>query len=123
MHQATNVPVEGCIWERANELVKQHWFLKFHRQIYIIFFAVGPPHDNRNECNLGGSVSPTRDPRTGRCICKEEATGDQCDQCKPNSFYMSEKNADGCLSCFCSGVTRDCDSSNYYRTQVRLCTL
>lgn len=51
-------------------------------------------------------------------ILQDFATGSTCNQCKANTFYLNSKNSQGCISCFCSGVTDQCDSSRYYRQQV-----
>uniref|UniRef100_A0A4W6FLZ6 Heparan sulfate proteoglycan 2 n=1 Tax=Lates calcarifer TaxID=8187 RepID=A0A4W6FLZ6_LATCA len=45
--------------------------------------------------------------------------GSSCSSCKPGTFNLSKANKDGCLSCFCMGVTQQCSSSTYYRDQVR----
>ncbi|KAG5281836.1 hypothetical protein AALO_G00049330 [Alosa alosa] len=54
----------------------------------------------------------------GACRCKANVEVPYCDRCKPNSFYLSPLNKDGCLSCFCMGIVQKCDSSNYYRDVV-----
>ncbi|XP_069692113.1 basement membrane-specific heparan sulfate proteoglycan core protein isoform X26 [Periplaneta americana] len=69
-------------------------------------------------CNAAGSVSPEPDPSSGHCICKDYTTGPTCDQCKPNTFHLDTSNQFGCIQCFCSGVTGQCLSSNWYRQQV-----
>ncbi|PNF14537.1 hypothetical protein B7P43_G15031, partial [Cryptotermes secundus] len=73
-------------------------------------------------CNAAGSVSPVPDPATGRCICKDYTTGPTCNQCKPNNFHLDASNQFGCIQCFCSGVTGQCLSSNWYRQQVSVPT-
>ncbi|VDP08630.1 unnamed protein product, partial [Soboliphyme baturini] len=72
-------------------------------------------------CNPAGSLSPYAD-ASGNCRCKQYATGRRCDVCTPDSFNLDEQNPEGCLRCFCSGVTRDCSSSDYYVQQVTLQT-
>uniref|UniRef100_A0A914VQP3 Laminin EGF-like domain-containing protein n=1 Tax=Plectus sambesii TaxID=2011161 RepID=A0A914VQP3_9BILA len=57
---------------------------------------------------------PTAGP-DGRCQCKAYVTGPNCDQCIANSFHFSPANPQGCIPCFCSGVTQDCSSSSWYR--------
>ncbi|KAK8750302.1 hypothetical protein OTU49_014768 [Cherax quadricarinatus] len=69
------------------------------------------------ECDPAGSHFIRADPNTGLCHCKEFVTGPKCDQCKPDSFYLNENNRDGCIECFCMGITRQCTSSNWYRQQ------
>lgn len=44
--------------------------------------------------------------------------GPTCSSCKPGNFHLSAENKDGCLSCFCMGVTQQCFSSTYYRDLV-----
>uniref|UniRef100_A0A8D3EB01 Heparan sulfate proteoglycan 2 n=1 Tax=Scophthalmus maximus TaxID=52904 RepID=A0A8D3EB01_SCOMX len=44
--------------------------------------------------------------------------GPSCSNCKSGTFHLSQENKDGCLSCFCMGVTQQCSSSTYYRDQV-----
>uniref|UniRef100_A0A8C5CWQ2 Heparan sulfate proteoglycan 2 n=1 Tax=Gadus morhua TaxID=8049 RepID=A0A8C5CWQ2_GADMO len=57
----------------------------------------------------------------GRCIPNREySLLTQCDQCKPGSFHLTEGNAEGCMQCFCMGVTKECASSSWSRDQVRL---
>lgn len=46
--------------------------------------------------------------------------GQYCSTCKTGAFHLSQENKDGCLSCFCMGVTQQCSSSTYYRDLVRL---
>ena len=54
-----------------------------------------------------------------RCV-QNNVAGAQCDQCKPGSFHLTEGNAEGCLQCFCMGVTKECASSSWSRDQVGL---
>ncbi|KJH47265.1 laminin B [Dictyocaulus viviparus] len=56
----------------------------------------------------------------GRCECKAYAQGPNCDQCPPHSFHMSSTNPQGCIPCFCSGVTQQCQSSSYRRQLVEI---
>ncbi|XP_029051246.2 basement membrane-specific heparan sulfate proteoglycan core protein isoform X2 [Osmia bicornis bicornis] len=70
----------------------------------------------RQQCDPEGSISSVVDPLTGKCRCKQYATGITCNQCKANTF----KNQFGCTSCFCMGITNKCVSSNWYRNDVRV---
>ncbi|XP_029102224.1 basement membrane-specific heparan sulfate proteoglycan core protein isoform X4 [Scleropages formosus] len=54
----------------------------------------------------------------GECRCKMNVEGRTCSRCKPGHFHLSADHKDGCLSCFCMGVTQQCSSSNYYRDLV-----
>lgn len=69
-------------------------------------------------CDPLGSLAP-KPGAYGRCVCKEYVQGPQCNDCKPHSFFLNPANPHGCLPCFCSGVTKDCDSSNYFVTQEK----
>ncbi|XP_053705091.1 basement membrane-specific heparan sulfate proteoglycan core protein isoform X1 [Synchiropus splendidus] len=68
-----------------------------------------------SKCDDRGSVSSS----SRLCSCKNNVVGAQCDQCKPGFFHLSESNPDGCLQCFCMGVTKQCSSSVWNRDQVR----
>ncbi|CAI5441954.1 unnamed protein product [Caenorhabditis angaria] len=72
------------------------------------------------KCDTTGSVSPYPN-HYGQCECKPQVTGPNCDQCKPGSFHLSPKSPEGCLKCFCFGITNQCRSSGYYRTKDAAC--
>uniref|UniRef100_A0A3P8QUC0 Heparan sulfate proteoglycan 2 n=1 Tax=Astatotilapia calliptera TaxID=8154 RepID=A0A3P8QUC0_ASTCA len=55
---------------------------------------------------------------SGVCNCKMNVEGQYCSTCKTGAFHLSQENKDGCLSCFCMGVTQQCSSSTYYRDLV-----
>ncbi|KAI1726706.1 immunoglobulin domain-containing protein [Ditylenchus destructor] len=71
------------------------------------------------QCSSVGAISvqPSYD---GRCQCKQNTVGATCDRCAPGSFQMSPNNPQGCLKCFCSGVTNQCDSSSLRRCTVEI---
>ncbi|XP_033097920.1 basement membrane-specific heparan sulfate proteoglycan core protein-like [Anneissia japonica] len=76
-------------------------------------------------CDLDGSINNNcleergDIPRT-LCPCKTFVTGDRCDQCQPKYYNLAASNPDGCLRCFCMGVTSDCNSSPYFRDRIYL---
>ncbi|XP_032663569.1 basement membrane-specific heparan sulfate proteoglycan core protein-like isoform X7 [Odontomachus brunneus] len=72
------------------------------------------------QCDPNGSLSPNADLHTGRCHCKEYATGLTCNQCKANTFNLASTNQFGCIACFCMGITNRCISSNWYRNEIRV---
>ncbi|XP_045130066.1 basement membrane-specific heparan sulfate proteoglycan core protein-like isoform X13 [Portunus trituberculatus] len=82
------------------------------------YWDCGDGSDERfcsGQCDPAGSIEAN--PIYGNCQCKEFVTGPRCDQCKENSFYLSERNKEGCIPCFCMGITSSCSSSNLYRQQ------
>lgn len=42
------------------------------------------------------------------CHCKAHVTGDRCDRCAAGHFGLSEELEEGCLKCYCSGVSDIC---------------
>uniref|UniRef100_A0A8D2Q521 Heparan sulfate proteoglycan 2 n=1 Tax=Varanus komodoensis TaxID=61221 RepID=A0A8D2Q521_VARKO len=71
----------------------------------------------RCHCDLDGSVSGQCD-ADRRCQCKANVEGPSCGTCRPHHFHLSADNPDGCLPCFCMGVTQQCSSSTHYRHVV-----
>ncbi|KAL3861185.1 hypothetical protein ACJMK2_007245 [Sinanodonta woodiana] len=69
-------------------------------------------------CDPRGSLSTRPDPVTRQCTCKANINGPLCDSCKPNSFYLSDQYPDGCINCFCMGVSRTCQSTTWNRATV-----
>ncbi|XP_066547238.1 basement membrane-specific heparan sulfate proteoglycan core protein isoform X4 [Amia ocellicauda] len=55
---------------------------------------------------------------SGRCHCKMHVEGPRCGSCKQGHFHLSADQREGCLSCFCMGITQQCSSSSYYRDLV-----
>nr|XP_046254096.1 basement membrane-specific heparan sulfate proteoglycan core protein isoform X4 [Scatophagus argus] len=68
-----------------------------------------------SRCDNRGIISSSSRP----CSCKNNVAGALCDECKPGFFHLSEANPEGCLRCFCMGVTKQCASSTWSRDQVR----
>ncbi|XP_060907751.1 laminin subunit alpha-2 isoform X3 [Labrus mixtus] len=75
------------------------------------------PQCTQCECNAAGSDSQTCDvergacacaDRTGKCSCKANVEGDNCDRCKPDTFGLSVRNPLGCSKCYCYGLTPYC---------------
>ncbi|XP_030612396.1 laminin subunit alpha-1 [Archocentrus centrarchus] len=46
---------------------------------------------------------------TGNCVCKPGVSGRRCEECVSGWFSLSAENPDGCLQCFCSGLSQDCE--------------
>ncbi|XP_058574713.1 basement membrane-specific heparan sulfate proteoglycan core protein isoform X10 [Neofelis nebulosa] len=65
-------------------------------------------------CDPKGSIGSQCD-AAGQCYCKAQVEGLTCSHCRPHHFYLSASNPDGCVPCFCMGVTQQCVSSSYSR--------
>ncbi|XP_059491072.1 basement membrane-specific heparan sulfate proteoglycan core protein isoform X8 [Neocloeon triangulifer] len=72
----------------------------------------GSPTPSRCECDPRGTINNRC--RNGICECKTNVDGDRCNRCRRGSFALSEKLPSGCLECFCSGVSQECQSSSLY---------
>uniref|UniRef100_A0A0A9YRP0 Basement membrane-specific heparan sulfate proteoglycan core protein n=1 Tax=Lygus hesperus TaxID=30085 RepID=A0A0A9YRP0_LYGHE len=72
----------------------------------------------RSECSEAGSRS-IYPQSSGTCDCKRYVTGPRCDQCAKDSFFLSSQNENGCIKCFCMGITKDCRSSDLYRDTIQ----
>ncbi|XP_078095298.1 basement membrane-specific heparan sulfate proteoglycan core protein isoform X4 [Mustelus asterias] len=68
-------------------------------------------------CDWRGSIGGNCD-ATGHCQCKPNVQGRTCDTCKAGYFYLSAESREGCLPCFCMGVTQQCSSSSYFRRLI-----
>ncbi|XP_054464444.1 basement membrane-specific heparan sulfate proteoglycan core protein isoform X3 [Anoplopoma fimbria] len=73
------------------------------------------PNTPNQSCDNRGTISTRGRP----CSCKNNVAGALCDECKAGFFHLSETNPEGCLRCFCMGVTKQCASSTWNRDQVR----
>uniref|UniRef100_A0A8C1JKE0 Heparan sulfate proteoglycan 2 n=1 Tax=Cyprinus carpio TaxID=7962 RepID=A0A8C1JKE0_CYPCA len=67
------------------------------------------------KCDNRGTINPISKP----CNCKANVVGGLCDECKNGAFNLAADNPEGCLQCFCMGVTKQCASSTWSRDQVR----
>ncbi|XP_045441010.1 basement membrane-specific heparan sulfate proteoglycan core protein isoform X8 [Pipistrellus kuhlii] len=65
-------------------------------------------------CDPQGSISSQCD-AAGQCQCKARVQGPTCNHCQPHYFHLSASNPDGCLPCFCMGISQQCASSSYTR--------
>ncbi|KAK3104524.1 hypothetical protein FSP39_004009 [Pinctada imbricata] len=71
------------------------------------------------QCDARGTVPNTQcDPVSRQCQCKAHARGLRCSSCAAGYFNLASDNSQGCLECYCSGVTDQCSSSSYYRDRV-----
>ncbi|XP_031421931.1 basement membrane-specific heparan sulfate proteoglycan core protein isoform X8 [Clupea harengus] len=72
--------------------------------------------NSNSKCDNRGTVSSTN---SRPCQCKANVAGALCDECKVGAFHLSGVNPEGCMRCFCMGVTKQCASSSWTRDQVR----
>ncbi|XP_072442898.1 basement membrane-specific heparan sulfate proteoglycan core protein isoform X5 [Chiloscyllium punctatum] len=70
-----------------------------------------------SNCDSRGTESA--ESYAGSCVCKANVVGRLCNQCAPGSFNLDDANLDGCLKCFCMGISKECASSSWHRDQVR----
>uniref|UniRef100_A0A3P8XGZ4 Laminin, gamma 3 n=1 Tax=Esox lucius TaxID=8010 RepID=A0A3P8XGZ4_ESOLU len=78
------------------------------------FHSLGPGGCRPCDCDPRGSVEVCS-ASDGGCHCKANVEGQSCDRwCKPGSFNLQENSPAGCMSCFCSGHSLACRSSDYH---------
>ncbi|KAK9869716.1 hypothetical protein WA026_003454 [Henosepilachna vigintioctopunctata] len=68
------------------------------------------------QCDPRGSIS--NECYNGVCTCKPNVEGNMCDRCRHGTFGLNSSAIDGCQSCFCSGVARECSESSFYVEQI-----
>ncbi|XP_037037177.1 basement membrane-specific heparan sulfate proteoglycan core protein isoform X11 [Bradysia coprophila] len=69
----------------------------------------------QSHCDARGTY---RTHANGVCECKKHVTGARCDQCSASSFNLNAISPTGCTDCFCTGVSKSCTSSSYYRDSI-----
>jgi len=70
-------------------------------------------------CDARGSMS-AQCPLSGFCDCKQNVEGRNCNRCKPGTFGLGLDDSEGCLNCFCSGVTDECSEARLYWSTLRM---
>ncbi|XP_066593540.1 basement membrane-specific heparan sulfate proteoglycan core protein [Prorops nasuta] len=78
----------------------------------------GNETDTTESCNCNEAGSLSRYCVSGRCECKRNVEGPECNRCRPATFGLSTANVDGCNECHCSGVTDQCHESSLYIQQI-----
>ncbi|KAL9883916.1 terribly reduced optic lobes isoform 28-T30 [Glossina fuscipes fuscipes] len=76
-----------------------------------------PPPDNQTSCSYCNQAGTTSCDN-GYCYCKPNVQGNRCDQCRPGTFGLSERNPDGCKECYCSHKSTTCTSASLYRQLI-----
>ena len=69
-------------------------------------------------CSVEGSISSVCDASSGQCICKNNTISLLCDQCKAGTFHLENTNQNGCLNCYCMGITNNCTMAAGSRIRV-----
>ncbi|XP_044017592.1 basement membrane-specific heparan sulfate proteoglycan core protein-like isoform X4 [Aphidius gifuensis] len=67
-------------------------------------------------CNPAGTMQDSY--LVGRCECKLNVEGAECNRCRPGTFGLSSDNINGCNQCYCSGVTDQCHESSLFIQQI-----
>ncbi|XP_059501383.1 laminin subunit alpha-2 isoform X3 [Stegostoma tigrinum] len=80
------------------------------------FGFTGFPNCIPCSCSIDGSLND--DPCIGSCVCKANTEGENCAQCKAGFFNLRSENYYGCERCFCSGVSSDCECSQWRYSNV-----
>nr|XP_042896680.1 basement membrane-specific heparan sulfate proteoglycan core protein [Parasteatoda tepidariorum] len=78
-----------------------------------------PAIETSCKCDSRGSLGLECDYRNN-CPCKPNVQGRNCNRCKEGFFNLESRNPEGCAPCFCFGVTQQCSSSSYYRSQIAM---
>lgn len=74
------------------------------------------PRPEPCRCSAAGSRSTSC--IDGRCECKRNVEGPECNRCRPSTYGLRAENIDGCIECYCSGVTDQCHESTLYVQQI-----
>lgn len=80
------------------------------------FVHADPVSPGRRFAGTGAQTDPV--PTLFPLCAQNNVAGARCDECKPGFFHLSGANPDGCLRCFCMGVTKQCASSTWSRDQA-----
>lgn len=49
---------------------------------------------------------------------QKHVEGSKCDSCKRSFFNLQSDDPQGCVPCFCFGVSADCKCADYYKEIV-----
>ncbi|XP_023290722.1 basement membrane-specific heparan sulfate proteoglycan core protein [Orussus abietinus] len=77
-----------------------------------------PRGSSQYKCNCTRAGSRDTSCVNNQCECKANVEGPNCDRCRPSTFGLSESNIDGCIDCYCSGVTDQCHESSLFIQQI-----
>ncbi|CAH1980446.1 unnamed protein product [Acanthoscelides obtectus] len=71
----------------------------------------GYPRCEACACDDKGTAPNANKCVADTCQCKVHVEGRFCDRCKPGYFGLRSNLEEGCLSCYCSGITSLCESA------------
>uniref|UniRef100_A0A0K0F7N6 Laminin subunit alpha-5 (inferred by orthology to a human protein) n=1 Tax=Strongyloides venezuelensis TaxID=75913 RepID=A0A0K0F7N6_STRVS len=71
------------------------------------------PYCSECNCDTRGTTPDICNSETSECICKKNVGGRNCNHCLRGTFDLTDKNPEGCSSCFCFGTTDSCISSMF----------
>ncbi|XP_050682975.1 basement membrane-specific heparan sulfate proteoglycan core protein isoform X5 [Leptidea sinapis] len=74
-----------------------------------------PDTGNQLSCNCDPRGEALPCDENGYCNCKQNVEGESCDRCRVGTFGLDASNPEGCLECFCSGVTKNCQQANHFK--------
>lgn len=63
------------------------------------------------QCSSAGSLHTACHLTTGKCSCKDNVEGHNCDSCKDGTYNLDTANQQGCLHCFGYGRALTCKSA------------
>ena len=63
------------------------------------------------QCSSAGSLHTACHLTTGKCSCKDNVEGHNCDSCKDGTYNLDTANHQGCLHCFGYGRALTCKSA------------
>lgn len=63
------------------------------------------------QCSSAGSLHTACHLTTGKCSCKDNVEGHNCDSCKDGTYNLDVANPQGCLHCFGYGRALTCKSA------------
>uniref|UniRef100_A0A4W3KCB7 Laminin EGF-like domain-containing protein n=1 Tax=Callorhinchus milii TaxID=7868 RepID=A0A4W3KCB7_CALMI len=77
------------------------------------FYALSSSGCKRCMCDMAGSRDMCHS-KTGKCNCKYNVEGTNCNYCKPGHFNLDVENPMGCSACFCYGHSSVCKADSGY---------
>ena len=92
----------------ANEAIKWCSILKI---LAVLFKSENSKCVSACRCSSAGSLHAACDLTTGKCSCKDNVEGHNCNSCKDGTYNLDTANQQGCLHCFGYGRALTCKSA------------